>query len=270
MRVSQHKAHGRRRAPASLQPADPVATRHGQRYRTSARQPWIGAASFGAVGQKAAMVVATSGLAMTVIVPATAAVSSDEAGGEATAGRHSASASGPAETVTAASSAAVNFDRTDLRSSFDPEAKLHQVMLSSDGELEPASTEGTLAAPIASANRTSGFGYRVSPITGYAGELHTGQDFGASCGTPVLAAADGVVVEAGWQASGGGNRIVVDHGDGLETTYNHLSSIDVRVGQSLARGDRVAAAGTTGASTGCHLHFEVVVNGKTIDPLGWL
>ena len=76
--------------------------------------------------------------------------------------------------------------------------------------------------------KTSPFGYRVSPITGYAGELHTGQDYGAPCGTPVAAAAGGTVVEAGFQVGGGGNRIVVDHGNGLETTYNHLSTIDRR------------------------------------------
>jgi murein DD-endopeptidase MepM/ murein hydrolase activator NlpD len=64
--------------------------------------------------------------------------------------------------------------------------------------------------------------------------------------------------------------VVVDHGNGLETTYNHLSSIAVAVGQKVDRGAAIALSGTTGASTGCHLHFEVMVNGQVVDPTGWL
>jgi len=63
---------------------------------------------------------------------------------------------------------------------------------------------------------------------------------------------------------------VVDHGNGLETTYNHLSTIDTTVGATVARGEVLGDSGTTGASTGCHLHFEVMVNGKLVDPTGWL
>ena len=82
----------------------------------------------------------------------------------------------------------------------------------------------------------------------------------------MLAAASGKVTFAGWHAYGGGNRVVIDHGNGLETTYNHLSSSSVQVGQKVNRGDAVALSGTTGASTGCHLHFEVMVNGEVVDP----
>ncbi len=78
------------------------------------------------------------------------------------------------------------------------------------------------------------------------------------------------MVEAGWSAYGGGNRIVVDHGNGLKSTYNHLASIETSVGAPVAAGQRLAAAGTTGNSTGCHLHFEVLFNGQTVDPQGWL
>ncbi|TJY67565.1 M23 family metallopeptidase [Arthrobacter sp. CAU 1506] len=119
-------------------------------------------------------------------------------------------------------------------------------------------------------NQTSGFGYRSNPITGAAGELHTGIDYAMGCGTPVNASDGGKVVEAGFQVGGGGNRIVVEHRGGLKTTYNHLQSIGVSLGQKVAQGDRIGELGTTGNSTGCHLHFEVVKDGQTVDPAGWL
>lgn len=127
-----------------------------------------------------------------------------------------------------------------------------------------------LRAPLASTIVTSPFGHRVNPLTGAMGELHTGLDFAGACGTPVLAAARGKVTEAGWSPYGGGNRIVVDHGKGLKTTYNHLASIGVSKGQTLAQGGRIAAVGTTGSSTGCHLHFEVMVNNRTVNPASYL
>jgi murein DD-endopeptidase MepM/ murein hydrolase activator NlpD len=129
---------------------------------------------------------------------------------------------------------------------------------------------GSLAAPIPNMNQTSGFGYRLNPITGAAGELHTGIDYAMACGTPVNAADGGKVVEAGFQVGGGGNRIVVEHSNGLKTTYNHLQSIGVSLGQKVAQGERIGELGTTGNSTGCHLHFEVVKDGQTVDPAGWL
>ncbi|WP_428985707.1 M23 family metallopeptidase [Sinomonas terricola] len=117
--------------------------------------------------------------------------------------------------------------------------------------------------------QSSPFGYRVSPIGG-AREFHRGQDFVAQCGSTVRASSAGTVTFAGWHPFGGGTRVVIDHGNGLETTYNHLSSFSVSVGQKVGRGDAVALSGTTGASTGCHLHFEVMVNGEVVDPVGWL
>ena len=116
----------------------------------------------------------------------------------------------------------------------------------------------------------SPFGNRVSPITGGSGDFHRGQDLVAQCGTSVLAAAAGTVTFAGWHPYGGGNRVVVDQGTGLKTTYNNLTSFKVTQGQKVSRGDIVAFSGTTGASTGCHLHFEVEVNGQVVDPNGWL
>ncbi|MGD9430695.1 M23 family metallopeptidase [Arthrobacter russicus] len=116
----------------------------------------------------------------------------------------------------------------------------------------------------------SPFGYRANPLTGAAGELHTGQDLAAGCATEVFSAGTGTVIEAGFSPYGGGNRIVIDHGNGLQTTYNHLATIGVRVNQAVETGVRSGVAGTTGNSTGCHLHFEVVVNGQTVDPSAWL
>ncbi|MEO5318857.1 M23 family metallopeptidase [Arthrobacter sp. CC3] len=130
--------------------------------------------------------------------------------------------------------------------------------------------DSSLGAPLASMSISSPFGFRTSPITGGSGELHTGLDLVASCQTAVFTAGSGTVVEAGWSQNGGGNRIVVDHGNGMKSTYNHLSSIEVSVGAVVAKGQRLGGAGTTGNSTGCHLHFEIVRNGVTVDPQGWL
>ncbi|UYV93483.1 MULTISPECIES: M23 family metallopeptidase [Paenarthrobacter] len=133
----------------------------------------------------------------------------------------------------------------------------------------PVASSARLGAPLASMSVASPFGIRSSPISG-SGELHTGLDLVAACQTAVFAAGAGTVVEAGWSAYGGGNRIVVDHGNGLKSTYNHLASIETAVGATVTAGQRLAAAGTTGASTGCHLHFEVLLNGQTVNPQGWI
>ncbi|WP_246839709.1 M23 family metallopeptidase [Pseudarthrobacter sp. NIBRBAC000502771] len=119
-------------------------------------------------------------------------------------------------------------------------------------------------------NVSSPFGFRVSPITGAAGELHIGIDLTGACSTPVFAAGPGKVVEAGWSPYGSGNRIVVDHGNGMKTTYNHLASIGVSIGQPVTQGQQIAGVGTTGASTGCHLHFEVLINGATVNPSAYI
>ncbi|NKX52953.1 M23 family metallopeptidase [Arthrobacter mobilis] len=127
-----------------------------------------------------------------------------------------------------------------------------------------------LAAPVKNMKTSSGFGYRVNPVTGAAGEFHNGLDFAHPCGTPVRAARPGKVTEASSTPYGYGNRIVVDHGNGVKTTYNHLQTISVRQGQQVSAGQKIAGLGTTGNSTGCHLHFEVMVKGKAVDPKGWL
>jgi murein DD-endopeptidase MepM/ murein hydrolase activator NlpD len=101
------------------------------------------------------------------------------------------------------------------------------------------------------------------------GRMHEGIDIGVPSGTPVHAAAAGQVVYAGWM-SGYGNIVVIDHGSGLSTAYGHNTSLVVSVGQDVAVGQQIAFSGSTGHSTGPHVHFEVRVNGAPVDPLGYL
>jgi len=108
----------------------------------------------------------------------------------------------------------------------------------------------------------SGFGMRW-------GRMHEGIDIGCAYGTPNRAAASGTIIYAGW-LGGYGNLVVVDHGNGLSTAYAHASSILVSVGQSVSQGQTVSLVGSTGHSTGPHLHFEVRVNGVAVDPLPYL
>jgi len=99
---------------------------------------------------------------------------------------------------------------------------------------------------------------------------HKAIDIGAPTGTPVVAADSGYVVKAGWSKYGYGNYIVIDHGNGFQTLYAHLSAILVQVGQSVAKGTRIGSVGSTGRSTGPHLHFEIRYNGVQRNPLGYL
>jgi len=111
---------------------------------------------------------------------------------------------------------------------------------------------------------TSTFGYRSSPFTGRR-ELHKGLDIATRSGTPVIAPADGLVVFAG-REGGFGNMIIIDHGYGITTRYGHCSSLEAKLGQKIKRGDVVARVGNTGRSTGPHVHYEVAVNGVSVNP----
>lgn len=115
---------------------------------------------------------------------------------------------------------------------------------------------------------TSGFGRRVSPFTGRR-KFHHGLDIAARTGTPVLAAASGVVSKVATMADYG-KVLVLDHGYGYQTYYAHNSKIFVKVGQRVQRGDKVAAVGNTGRSTGSHLHYEVRLNGVPVNPKRYL
>ena len=110
----------------------------------------------------------------------------------------------------------------------------------------------------------SGFGVRQDPFTG-SPAMHTGLDIHGETGDPVRASADGTVTAAGW-SGGYGRAVDIDHGNGLSTRYAHLSAIDVRVGQSVKTGQTVGKVGSTGRSTGPHLHYETRVKGEAVDP----
>ena len=116
---------------------------------------------------------------------------------------------------------------------------------------------------------TSGFGNRIHPITGR-WTMHNGIDIGAKSGTPIHAAADGYVYFAGWNTGGYGNLVMLDNGSGIVTMYAHCSGFAVKTGQVVHRGDIIAYVGSTGNSTGPHLHFEVRVKGTPQNPMGWL
>ncbi|MEO1307321.1 MAG: M23 family metallopeptidase [Pseudomonadota bacterium] len=123
-----------------------------------------------------------------------------------------------------------------------------------------AAQKAPFAMPVKSAFRfTSGFGPRW-------GRMHNGTDFAAGHGTPIYSTADGVVVHAGWQ-SGYGRLIKIKHEFGIETRYAHLAQIRVSVGQRVSRGDRIGDMGNSGRSTGTHLHYEVRVGGKPVNPM---
>jgi len=116
---------------------------------------------------------------------------------------------------------------------------------------------------------SSGFGYRTDPVTGAQSTFHAGIDFGVGCGTPIKAAGNGTVIVAGDQG-GYGNAVIINHGGGLVTLYGHQSAIAVGYGQVVTAGQVIGYVGSTGKSTGCHLHFEVRQNGNPVNPLGYL
>lgn len=125
-------------------------------------------------------------------------------------------------------------------------------------------TAGPCQASPVNGRVTSPYGYRVHPITGE-WRLHTGIDFGAASGTHIHACRGGTVVRANWYG-GYGNAIIVDHGGGMQTLYAHQSAFAVSAGQRVSAGQHIGYVGSTGNSTGPHLHFEVYINGRTVDP----
>ena len=116
---------------------------------------------------------------------------------------------------------------------------------------------------------TSPFGYRIHPIF-HTKIYHAGVDFGVPSGTPIHAADSGIVIYAGSGMRGYGNVVIIDHGGGLSTLYAHNSSLTVRAGQSVSKGQVIARAGSTGYATGPHCHFEVRRNGAPTNPMGYL
>jgi murein DD-endopeptidase MepM/ murein hydrolase activator NlpD len=125
-----------------------------------------------------------------------------------------------------------------------------------------------LAEPLANPVRSSPFGVRVDPFT-HRGAFHPGQDFAGAYMTPIQSTAPGVVSFTG-QRNGYGNVVEIDHGGGFKTRYAHLQAISVAIGQHVSLGDRIGAMGSTGRSTGVHLHYEVWQNGRVQDPTRFL
>jgi murein DD-endopeptidase MepM/ murein hydrolase activator NlpD len=128
---------------------------------------------------------------------------------------------------------------------------------------------GQMGWPVPGSYRiTSPFGYRIHPVY-HTRKLHTGVDIGVPSGSNIVAAQSGTIMYANW-LGGYGKVVMIDHGGGYVTLYAHLSSWNVKVGQNITRGESIAKSGTTGVSTGPHLHFEVRINGDYVDPLKYL
>lgn len=219
---------------------------------------------------KVAAVAAVSGLALAAVAPQFSGSSSDDVNMAVASERTATSA---VVDVTAPGSAGLDVERAALTSELNPnvagEEKLSEVMAASGGKVTAIkSTSGLLDRPVKSNRITSPFGHRNNP-TGAGTMIHGGTDYGVACGTEVYASASGTVTVAGW-AGHSGNRVMVDHGDGLETGYSHNTKVLVNVGDKVKRGDLIALSGTTGNSTGCHVHFDVIIDGQFKDPAGWL
>jgi murein DD-endopeptidase MepM/ murein hydrolase activator NlpD len=134
--------------------------------------------------------------------------------------------------------------------------------------------QGTAAIPSAfplrnMPNFTSGFGVRADPFRGRAA-MHPGVDLAGPLGTPVYATADGIVDRSEWNNGGYGNLVEIDHGQGIQTRYGHLSQRVAQPGQHIHRGDLIGLMGSTGRSTGSHLHYEVRIDGRPVNPIPFL
>jgi murein DD-endopeptidase MepM/ murein hydrolase activator NlpD len=123
--------------------------------------------------------------------------------------------------------------------------------------------------PVRNAAFTSSFGIRSDPFQGRAA-MHAGIDLAGPVGTPIYATADGTVLESGWNSGGYGNLVKLDHGRGIETRYGHLSQMHVRAGQRVKRGEMIGRMGSTGRSTGSHLHYEVRIDGRAVNPVPFM
>jgi len=134
--------------------------------------------------------------------------------------------------------------------------------------------DGVIAVPSdkpvrAEVSFTSGFGVRSDPFHAGAA-MHPGIDLSGAYGTPIYATADGTVLRAGWNSGGYGNLVEVDHGRGITTRYGHMSAIIVSAGQHVTRGQQIGRMGSTGRSTGTHLHYEVRIDGRAVNPIPFM
>ena len=155
----------------------------------------------------------------------------------------------------------VNMDELDAEDA-EIEKQLRRIQATSNQAFIPA-----MWAHMGKINNE--FGFRRNPFGGRTYEFHAGMDIDGERGDQVIAPAGGVVTEAGWKG-GYGNMVEIDHGNGLKTRYGHLSRIEVEVGQTLNRGQLMAFVGSTGRSTGPHLHYELRLNDRPINPRRFL
>lgn len=269
--MSEVKTRGRRRASSPAMPElmkvpgsrrEAIAAERATAPSSISVAALLRAGAASGAGQKMGVAMAATGLVLAVTLPS-AHVAEDIP--------LEAAAAVSAETqVTAGSAIPITFATPDINSALNPDGQLKATLEVNASNVTPQASKGTLSAPLKTLVESSPFGNRISPITGQIDERHTGQDYATASGTEVLAAAGGTVTFSGWHDFGGGNRVVVDHGNGLSTSYNHMSSNVVKVGQKVERGDIVGLSGSTGASTGPHLHFEVIIDDEVVDPKGWL
>ncbi len=123
--------------------------------------------------------------------------------------------------------------------------------------------------PVKTAEFTSAFGVRSDPFR-HGAAMHAGIDLAGPVGTPIYATADGTVTRAGWNSGGYGNLVEVDHGRGIMTRYGHMSAIQVSAGQRVTRGQQIGRMGSTGRSTGSHLHYEVRIDNSPVNPIPFM
>jgi murein DD-endopeptidase MepM/ murein hydrolase activator NlpD len=134
-------------------------------------------------------------------------------------------------------------------------------------------SQGAIAVPsdkpVKTAAFTSGYGVRSDPFRGRAA-MHAGIDLAGPVGTPIYATADGIISDAGYNSGGYGNLVKINHGRGIETRYGHLSKMSVYAGQRVKRGEMIGRMGSTGRSTGSHLHYEVRIDDRPVNPVPFM
>jgi len=174
----------------------------------------------------------------------------------------------PAEVHRAAGGVGGPFEEADAN--VDPRFRELFVSWRRLDQLEQAVTAIPSARPIRQAvNFTSGFGVRSDPFRGRAA-MHGGIDLAGPVGTPVYATADGIVGRSEWNSGGYGNLVEINHGQGIQTRYGHLSRMIAQAGQRVRRGDLIGLMGSTGRSTGSHLHYEVRIDGRAVNPVPFM
>lgn len=172
------------------------------------------------------------------------------------------------ENITSAAAGDQVSDASDPASVLSSAGSTTQLVGQSVGPLGVLPAGIQLIHPVSSRHITSPYGWRNNP-TGAGTQIHIGQDYAIPCGSPVYATADGTVIQSAW-AGHSGMRVTVDHGSSVRTGYSHNSSLIAKVGEHVKQGQLIALSGTTGNSTGCHVHFEVIINGRWNDPRNFL